>query len=53
MNVIRCKVALVGDSKVGKTNIASQLTKNSFNNTYQTTLGIDYSQFDIPIKDTR
>ena len=52
MNVIRCKVGLVGDSKVGKTNIASQLTKNSFNNTYQTTLGIDYSQFDIPIKDT-
>ena len=52
MNVIRCKVALVGDSKVGKTNIASQLTKNNFNNTYQTTLGIDYSQFDIPIKDT-
>ena len=28
MNVIRCKVALVGDSKVGKTNIATQLTKN-------------------------
>lgn len=52
MNVIRCKVALVGDSKVGKTNIASQLTKKNFNNTYQTTLGIEYSQYDIQIKDT-
>ena len=52
MNKIRCKVALVGDSKVGKTNIASQLTKKNFNNTYQTTLGIEYSQYDIQIKDT-
>ena len=52
MNVIRCKVALVGDSKVGKTNIANQLTKKNFNNTYQTTLGIDYSHHDIEIKDT-
>ena len=44
MNLIRCKIALVGDPRVGKTNIVSQLVKNSFNNTYQTTLGIDYTQ---------
>lgn len=52
MNLIRCKIALVGDPRVGKTNIVSQLVKNSFNNTYQTTLGIDYTQHEVKIKDT-
>ena len=52
MNIIRCKIALIGDPRVGKTSIVSQLVKNTFNNTYQTTLGIDYNQFEVPIKET-
>ena len=52
MNILRCKVALIGDPRVGKSCIISQLTKNTCNNTYQTTLGIDYNQHEIKIKDT-
>ena len=52
MNIIRCKVALVGETRVGKTSIVNQLVKNSFNGTYQTTLGIEYNQFEVKIKDT-
>ena len=52
MNVIRCKIALIGDPRVGKTSIVNQLVKNSFNGTYQTTLGIDYNQYEVKIKDT-
>ena len=50
MNVIRCKVALIGDPRVGKTSIVNQLVKNSFNGTYQTTLGVEYSQFEEKLK---
>jgi small GTP-binding protein len=52
MNILRAKVALIGDPRVGKTCIVSQLVKQYFNNTYQTTLGIDYNTFEIKIKDT-
>ena len=52
MNVIRFKVALIGDPRVGKTSIVNQLVKNSFYDSYQTTLGIEYNQFDVKIKDT-
>ena len=52
MNIIRCKIALVGECRVGKTSIINQLVKNSFNGSYQTTLGIDYSQYEVKIKDT-
>ena len=52
MNVIRCKIALIGDPRVGKTSIVNQLVKNSFNGSYQTTLGIEYNQFEVKIKDT-
>ena len=52
MNVIRCKIALVGECRVGKTSIINQLVKNSFNGSYQTTLGIDYNQYEVKIKDT-
>ena len=52
MNVIRCKIALIGDPRVGKTSIVNQLVKKSFNGTYQTTLGIEYNQFEVKIKDT-
>ena len=52
MNVIRCKVALIGDPRVGKTSIFNQLVKNSLNGSYQTTLGIEYNHFEVKIKDT-
>ena len=52
MDVIRCKIALVGECRVGKTSIINQLVKNSFNGSYQTTLGIDYNQYEIKIKET-
>ena len=41
MNIIRCKIGLIGDPRVGKTSMVNQLVKNSFNGSYQTTLGID------------
>ena len=52
MNIIRCKIGLIGDPRVGKTSIVNQLVKNSFNGSYQTTLGIDYNQYEVKIKDT-
>lgn len=52
MNVLRIKVALIGDSNTGKSSIISQLVKNSFNTTYQTTLGVEYCTYEIKIKDT-
>lgn len=51
MNILRCKVALIGDPRVGKTCLINQLIKNYFNNTYQTTLGIDYNTHDAKLKD--
>ena len=35
-----------------KTSIINQLVKNSFNGSYQTTLGIDYNTYEVKIKDT-
>jgi small GTP-binding protein len=52
MDILRTKVALVGDQRVGKTSIVNQLVKQFFNNTYLTTLGIDYNTYDIKIRDT-
>ena len=52
MDILRTKVALVGDQRVGKTSIVNQLVKQFFNNTYLTTLGIDYNTHDIKIRDT-
>jgi Ras-related protein Rab-1A len=52
MDILRTKVALVGDQRVGKTSIINQLVKQFFNNSYLTTLGIDYNTYDIKIRDT-
>jgi Ras-related protein Rab-6A len=52
MNILRAKIALVGDQRVGKTCLVSQLVKQYFNNTYQTTLGVDYNTFEIKMKDS-
>lgn len=46
MNILRGKIALIGDPRVGKTGILSQLIRNYFNTTYQTTLGIEYCTFE-------
>lgn len=51
MNILRCKVALIGDPRVGKTCLINQLIKNYFNNTYQTTLGVDYNTYESKLKD--
>ena len=51
MNILRCKVAIIGDPRVGKTCLINQLIKNYFNNTYQTTLGIDYNTYDAKLKE--
>ena len=45
------KISLIGDPRVGKTSIVDQLVKNNFNVSYQTTLGIEYNQFEVKIKD--
>jgi Ras-related protein Rab-1A len=52
MDVLRTKVALIGDQRVGKTSIVNQFVKQFFNNTYLTTLGIEYNTYDIKIRDT-
>ena len=52
MNIIRCKIGLIGDTRVGKTSIVNQLVKNTFSGSYQTTLGIDYNQYEVKINDT-
>lgn len=52
MNILRCKVALIGDPRVGKSCIINQLVKQTFNNSYQTTLGIDYNTYETKIKDS-
>ena len=52
MDILRTKVALVGDQRVGKTSIVNQLVKQFFNNTYMTTLGVDYNTHEIKIRDT-
>jgi len=52
MNILRAKVALIGDQRVGKTCIINQLIKQYFNNTYQTTLGIEYNTYEVKIKDS-
>ena len=52
MNILRCKAAIIGDPRVGKTCLINQLIKNYFNNTYQTTLGIDYNTYDAKLKES-
>ena len=52
MNVLRLKVSLIGDCRVGKSCIVGQLVKKYFNTTYQTTLGIDHNTFEVKMKDT-
>jgi len=41
------KVAIVGDSGVGKSSIASRLSHNYFREAYSPTIGIDYKQLSV------
>ena len=38
-----CKIVLVGESSVGKTNILSRLCKNEFNTESTSTIGVEFA----------
>lgn len=42
MRVLKFKVLLLGDQKVGKSSICLQLCKNYFNNAYKETFGCEF-----------
>ena len=46
------KIALLGDTKVGKTSIISRYMEDSFNENYLPTFGAHYSEKIIKINDT-
>ncbi len=43
------KIVLIGDSGVGKTNLLSRFTKNSFDENTRNTIGVDFSSFDMDV----
>ena len=43
------KIVILGDSGVGKTNLLSRFTKNSFNENTRNTIGVDFSAVDTKI----
>ena len=46
------KYLMIGDPNVGKTSIVSTFINQIFEADYQPTIGVDYSTYDITIKDT-
>ncbi len=44
------KIVLVGDSGVGKTNLLSRFTRNSFDSNTRNTIGVDFSAMELIIK---
>ena len=45
------KIILIGDSGVGKTNILTRFTKNTFNNDNKSTIGVEFGTKIINIQD--
>ncbi|GKC12682.1 Ras-related protein RabA1f [Tanacetum coccineum] len=46
-----CKVVLLGDSGVGKTNLLSRFTKNEFTLEFKSTIGVEYAACIIHVDD--
>ena len=54
LNVLRCKVAVVGDSKVWKTALKEMFISGGRNylNEYNMTIGVDFKVKSVPIPDS-
>jgi GTPase SAR1 family protein len=54
LTVLRCKVAIVGDSKVGKTTLKEMFISGGRNylNEYNMTVGVDFKVKSVPIPDS-
>ena len=48
---LKYKIIMVGDSGVGKTCITYNAAKNKFNDVYNSTIGFDFFNINIKIKD--
>ena len=45
------KIIFIGDASVGKTALAERITKNEFHETYNSTIGVDFSTVTLDICD--
>lgn len=45
------KIILIGSSGVGKSNILLRFTRNKFNQTHQTTIGVEYAAKNVVTSD--
>lgn len=43
------KIILIGSSGVGKSNILLRFTRNQFNETHQTTIGVEYAAKNVTV----
>lgn len=47
------KIVIVGDSGVGKTNILCRFCKGEFKNNYVSTIGVDFKNMVIPVRNSK
>jgi len=47
------KIVLVGDSGVGKSNLLSRFTRNSFTTDEKSTIGVEFATRVIPMADSK
>ena len=45
------KIIFIGDTCVGKTALAERITKNEFHESYNATIGVDFSTVSLDIDD--